>query len=68
MYVSSFIHLLESMDSEESKNLSVKLGFPYSNILILSRGNKLRRTECTAYVEIDGKIVLASQPKKAKRK
>lgn len=56
------------MDNKENENLSGKLGSPYGITPILNRSNKRRRKEFIAYVEIDGKTVLASQPKKAKRK
>ena len=64
----SFIFFLEKMDKRESDNLNGRLGLPHGATPLLNRSRKRRRIESLAYVELDGRVALVSQPKKANKK
>ena len=64
----SFITFLEKINLRESENLNGRLGRPYGATPQLKRSRKRKRSDVPQYVEIDGKVVFASQPSKAKKK
>ena len=62
-----FITFLEKLDGRGSHNANGSLGLPHGATPLLNRSKKRRRTEPPQYVEVDSKIFLSSQPKRAKK-
>lgn len=64
----TFVPFLENIDRKETENLSGMLGVPHVSTPLLNRTKSRRKSSSAVCIEVDGKLVLASQPKKAKRK